>query len=129
MIRSGRWQEADLTGMLNGKTFEVLSIIGPMSKSPFLTPFERGLLGNATGTATTRFTMPNKSLLEGLLGKYGVAEDKWKGLESNDERLKVLRPTLKALREAKLAGASPKGVDPAKSRLDVLDDPLFEKLQ
>jgi hypothetical protein len=40
--------------------------------------------------------------------------------------MKLLRAQLKVVREQKLSGAPIKGVEKAKQRPDVLDDPLYE---
>jgi hypothetical protein len=125
MIRRGEFQANDLTGLLAGKTLIALLDITPMSTSEFFTPFERGYLGNLKGTKKTVYTKADGILLEALLDDLGVSRDKWKPA-SPEERMKLLRAQLKVVREQKLSGAPIKGVEKAKQRPDVLDDPLYE---
>ena len=127
MIRRNLWDAIEETGMLTGKTFNLLAFIGPMSRTQFFTPFERSYLGNETGAMSARFATLDESRMQNALAKYGVSEAQ-RDITKPAEMLKLLRARFSTLRTEKGVGA-PVGVEPAKSRPDVLDDALFQKVK
>jgi hypothetical protein len=127
LIRRNIWDAKEETGMLTGNTYDILAFIGPMSRTPFFTPFERSYLGNRTGAMSARYATPDDSRLQSVLARYGVPEAQW-DLTKPGEMLKLLRPRFNTLRTEKGVGA-PVGVEPAKSRPDVLDNALVLKMQ
>ena len=127
MIRRNLWDAIEETGMLTGKTFNLLAFIGPMSRTPFFTPFERSYLGNETGAMSARFATLDESRMQNALAKYGVSEAQ-RDITKPAEMLKLLRARFSTLRTEKGVGP-PVGVEPAKSRPDVLDDALFQKVK
>jgi hypothetical protein len=125
MIRRRLWDAIEETGMLTGKTFNLLAFIGPMSRTPFFTPFERSYLGNETGAMSARFATLDESRMQNALAQYGVQEAQ-RDITKPAEMLKLLRARFSTLRTEKGVGP-PVGVEPAKSRPDVLDEALFLK--
>jgi hypothetical protein len=76
---------------------------------------------------SARFASPDPSRLESLVADYGVPQEQWKPA-TLEGRMKLLRDRLKVLRDEQKVGP-PKGVEPGRSRPDVLDDALYQKMK